>query len=84
MTTDVFETERASYESKNAEVLATVEGRLALIHGDEVAGTYDSQIDALSVGYKKYGVAPSFVKQIQLVEVPASPLNCLSIRWVSI
>jgi hypothetical protein len=44
------------------------EGKFALIHGDQVAGTFDTYADALSEGYKLFKLEPFLVKQIQVVE----------------
>lgn len=39
-------------------------GKFALIHGDEVVGTFDSYQDALTAGFLKFGLTPFLVKQI--------------------
>ena len=44
------------------------EGKFALIHADQVAGTFDTYADALSEGYKLFKLEPFLVKQIQVVE----------------
>jgi hypothetical protein len=44
------------------------EGKFALVHGDEVAGPYDTYQDALKAGYEKYDLKPFLVKCIQAIE----------------
>ncbi len=44
------------------------EGKYALIHGEEVAGPYDTYEDALKAGYEKYDLKPFLVKRIQAIE----------------
>jgi hypothetical protein len=62
-----LEKEIATYLEKKCELLAN-EGKFALIHGDELAGIWDTYEDALKVGYEKYGLAPFLVKKIEAVE----------------
>ncbi len=45
-------------------------GRYVLIHGDAVAGVYDSFDEALDAGYDRFELKPFFVKQILLNERP--------------
>ncbi len=62
-----LEKELATYQSKLQELLAH-EGKYVLIHGDEVAGFWDTYEDALQVGYQRFQLAPFLVKRIQAVE----------------
>ena len=45
-------------------------GRYALVHGDAVAGVYDTFFDAVDVGYDKFGLDQFMVKQVVEVEIP--------------
>ncbi len=40
------------------------------VHGDEVAGFYETEGDAISEGYRRYGNVPFLVKQVVEVEIP--------------
>ncbi len=39
-------------------------GKFALVHGDELAGVFESYADAIRTGYEKFGLSPFLVKQI--------------------
>jgi hypothetical protein len=62
-----LETELQTYQKRRAELLAH-EGKFVLIHGEEVAGIWDTYEDALKTGYEKYGLEPFMVKRIVEVE----------------
>jgi len=62
-----LEKEQETYQRELPKLL-TCAGKFVLIHGDEVAGVYDTYLDALKVGYERYGLAPFLVKQIAAVE----------------
>jgi hypothetical protein len=62
--------ELETYAAHKAELLGSAEGRYALVHGDEVAGTWETEQDAIAEGYRRYGNVPFLVKQIVDVEVP--------------
>lgn len=63
-----LERELATYQAKLPELVADA-GKFVVIHGDSVAGIYDTYADALKVAYKAYGVDGTFlVKKISPVE----------------
>ena len=62
-----LEKELETYREKLPSLLLQ-EGKFALIHGDEVTGTFDTYADALAEGYKLFKLEPFLVKQIQAVE----------------
>jgi hypothetical protein len=62
-----LEKEIATYDRKKPELLAN-EGKFVLIHGDDVAGIWDTWEEALGAGYDKFGLKPFMVKQIEAVE----------------
>ena len=62
-----LEKELDTYKNKLTE-LASSEGKFVLIHGDQVAGIFDTYADAIKEGYEKFGLDPFLVKQIQAVE----------------
>lgn len=68
--TDVLATELNTYEQHRDELLETAEGKFVLIHGTEVAGMYEAQMDAINEGYWRFGNVPFLVKHILKVEVP--------------
>jgi hypothetical protein len=62
-----LEKELETYRQKLPAMLLE-EGKFALIHGNQVVGTFDTYADALSEGYKLFKLDPFLVKQIQAVE----------------
>lgn len=62
-----LEKEMATYQRKLPELLAS-EGKFVLLHGEELAGIWDTYEDALQAGYSKFGLDPFMVKRIQGVE----------------
>jgi hypothetical protein len=64
---NALEKELETYRQKLPGMLLE-EGKFALIHGDQVAGTFDTYADALTEGYKLFKLEPFLVKQIQAVE----------------
>jgi hypothetical protein len=58
------------YESHRAELLSRAPGKYALIHGDELAGVFDTEADGINEGYRRFGYVPFLVHRIQAVDVP--------------
>ena len=65
-------TELETFAAKKNELLATASGKYALIHGTELAGTFDTENDAINEGYQRWGNVPFLVKQIVEVEQAAN------------
>jgi hypothetical protein len=64
--------ELQTFERHKAELLARAEYKYALIKGDEVLGTFETQQDAINSGYRQLGVVPFLVKQVVLEETPVN------------
>ena len=62
-----LEKEVATYEKK-LEELSPHEGKFVLIHGNDVAGIWDTYVDALRAGYQQFGLDECLVKKIQWTE----------------
>jgi hypothetical protein len=65
-----LEHELRTYSSHRRELLARGQGKWVLIHGDRVLDIFDTQMDAISRGYRELGAVPFLVKQILQVEEP--------------
>ena len=63
-------TELDTYERHREHLLGTAEGKFVLIRHEDIAGVYDSKMDAIAQGYQKFGNVPFLVKQILKVETP--------------
>ena len=50
--------------------LIDAEGKFVLIKGEELAGVYDSQEDAIREGYRQFGNVPFLVKKVLKIETP--------------
>lgn len=62
-----LEKELETYRRELPTLLAQ-EGKYVLIHGDKVAGIWDTYEDALKAGYQEFGLKPFMVKRIQWAE----------------
>jgi hypothetical protein len=72
-----LELELATYEQHRAALLASARGKFALIHQDQLAGVFDTQMAAIQAGYERFGHVPLLVKQVVPVDTPlpfATPL----------
>jgi hypothetical protein len=63
--------ELETYAAHKGELLASDRGKIVLIKNDEVCGTFDTQMDAIRDGYRRFGNVPFLVKQVVEVDVPA-------------
>ena len=68
MSTERLAHELATYERYKDELVGAHENKFVLIHGDDVAGVWDTYNDALTAGYKQFGLEPFLVKQIRGIE----------------
>jgi hypothetical protein len=66
----VLDRELETYEKNRERLLSEYEGKYVLIHGDEVVGAYDTELDAIRLGYQKFGNVPMLVKRVVEVETP--------------
>ena len=60
----VLERELATFKEKLPELLATAPSKYVLVHGEDVAGTWDTWGEAIDAGYERFGLEPFLVKQI--------------------
>lgn len=73
----LLENELQTYEKRRDELLEENEGKFVLVHNDQFLGIYDSEIDAITEGYKKLGSIPFLVKQILRLEIPQNYVSNL-------
>ena len=57
-----------TYNREKSRLAAESEGKYVLIHGNDVAGVWDTYEDALKAGYQEFKLEPFLVKQIQSVD----------------
>ena len=74
-----LERELATFERHRAELLGTAERKFVVIHRDDVVGVYDTQADAISEGYRRFGNVPFLVKQVLEIEVPQNFIQHVAI-----
>lgn len=72
---EILSTELATFERRRTELIGAAQGRYALIKGEEVVGTYESESDAIAEGYRRFGNVPFLVKHLVSAE---RPLNFFS------
>ena len=64
MAAESLANELATYEWHKDELVRPHEGKFVLIHGEDIAGIWDTYQDALAAGYKQFGLEPFLVKQV--------------------
>ena len=64
----LLDEEVRTYENRKPELLGSSEGKFVLIKGVEVAGIYESETDAITDGYNRFGNVPFLVRQVLRVE----------------
>jgi len=69
-TTSELDAELRFFEAHRTELVARAEGKYALVKGNELAGIFESQTEAIRAGYEKFGNQPFLVKQISVVDIP--------------
>lgn len=67
---ETLKDELRTFESRRDELLGTSLGRWVLIHGGDLVGAFETQADAINIGYQRFGNVPFLVKQVVPVEVP--------------
>lgn len=70
--TELFATELGVFRDRLDKWLVHDLGRHALIKEQEVLGLYDTQNDAIAVGYQTYGNVAFLVKEVLPYERPAT------------
>jgi hypothetical protein len=66
----LFEAELKTFQDRLPEWLSHDIGRYALIRGSEALGPYDTENDAIQIGYDTYGMEPFLVREIRPFDVP--------------
>jgi hypothetical protein len=67
---DVLKKELDCYEAHKAMLIGKSKGKYVLIKEDQIIDIFDTRIDAIRVGYEKYGNVPFLVKQILELDPP--------------
>ncbi len=67
---ETLKDELRTFESRRDELLGTSLGRWVLIHDGDLVGAFETQADAINIGYQRFGNVPFLVKQVVPVEVP--------------
>ena len=77
----VLQQEVDYFEGRRAELVEHHEGKFALIHGEEFAGSFDTADNAYSEGIRRWGVTPFLIKEIQehdeIMAIPALYLGLM-------
>lgn len=68
-----LEREIAAFEKHRLELEATHSGKFVLIHGDEVAGVFDTFENAAGEGLRRYGEQEFLIRQVGAPEPKLSP-----------
>jgi hypothetical protein len=65
-----FDREKATYERCKASLLEESEGKWVVIVGEEVIGPFEDMSEAMSAGYRRFGLGPLFIKEVLAQEPP--------------
>jgi hypothetical protein len=65
-----LETEMRYFNEHRSELLRDSAGKFALVKGDVLLGTFDSETAAIRHGYEKLGNVPFLVKQVTEADIP--------------
>ncbi|MGO8748214.1 MAG: hypothetical protein ACLQNE_19740 [Thermoguttaceae bacterium] len=68
MTSQPLSHELAIYDRLKDEWVGAHEGKFVLIHQDDEPSIWDTYNDALTAGYREFGMDPFLVKQIRRIE----------------
>lgn len=66
----VLDREWETFQAKLPALLEKEAGRYVLIHGDEIAGVWDTNQEALEEGYRRFLLEPFLVQHIVADEKP--------------
>jgi hypothetical protein len=69
--------ELAVFEARRGELLRSHPGRYALLHGEELSGVFDTEADAITAGYDRFGYVPFLVKKIEPADIPLQMASCV-------
>jgi hypothetical protein len=67
-----LETEICYFNEHRSELLKEAAGRFALVKGEVLVGTFDSETEAIGHGYRTLGNVPFLVKQVTEADIPLS------------
>ncbi len=67
---EMLKKELETYSTQKNELIGKSKGKFALIKDDQIIDVFDTKIDAIRQGYKRFGNVPFLVKQIVEVETP--------------
>jgi hypothetical protein len=80
----VLERERRVYDAHKADLLTSSAGQFALVHGDELIGTFTKFSEAYEEGVRRFGLEPFLVQQIlaeeTAMQLPALYVGALVVR----
>jgi hypothetical protein len=67
-----LDTELRYFNERRAELLENAAGKFALVKGQALLGTFDSETEAIRHGYQTLGNVPFLVKQVTEADIPLS------------
>ena len=76
----ILQPELDFFERIRSELFARSAGKYALVKGAALLGVYDTELEAVRVGYQQTGNEPFLVKQIVARDVPVF----LAANWCSL
>jgi hypothetical protein len=81
----VLEQESAYFDAHRAELLKHYRGQFALIHGDDLLGTFTTFEEAFAEGVARLGNQPFLIRPVaedgQTIQYPALVVGMISARF---
>jgi len=68
--TITLQTELDTFESLRMSLLDRAAGKYALVKETDLVDTFETELDAIREGYRRFGNAPFLVKHIVVADVP--------------
>lgn len=65
-----FERELNFFERERMRLLDRAQGKFALIKGEDLVGIFDTEMEAVRAGYKRFGNEPFLAKHIVEADIP--------------
>lgn len=65
-----LETELRYFNQHRSELLKNAAGKFALVKGEALVGTFESETEAIRHGYQTLGNVPFLVKQVTETDIP--------------
>lgn len=78
-----FSRELATYASEEGRLVRDHLGKIALVHGDEVVGAFDTADEAIVEGFRRFGNVRMMLQEIRDPNAPLDFVSLVDVRHPS-